>query len=815
MKTIKLAIRSILSFKTYSGINLLGLALSLACVITIFRYVYGEFTIDRFNKNIDRMYVTTREVSTDPGRVFYEGIKLSYWQEKTFSDPTKHSGVEKYAQFILYDNMKEEIELDNRKYDARILVADSNFLKITDYPVVYGVDRLSEPKSALITKSYANKLFGNQDPLGKTFLHSSGDELTITGIIGQTPTKTMLVFDVIISYHLSDDWRGNTLTLLLLYPGVDYKEINKQYAPYFDYWNRQMRFQLFPLSRVYFEKNIIDRGTFKQGNYNNMRVLMAIGFLILLVGIINYINIYTVVLLRRGRELSIKKVFGAGGRIILIQLLVENVLLTGIALMIALVIINAVQPFVANVLLLEQIPNIGFDALLSGALLVLLPVLTTLYPFFKHHYATPVNSLRNLDKIRGGSGRRVFLSFQYIITMLMIIVSLFFVNQLRFMLNTDPGFRTKDVINVSFKKFESYHKIIYITNFVRNPGGIRPVGKNEELDADRAKQAQERATAEEIAQKINACPLFTDWTTCDSPNKFTFSDFKFKYLDGEYKEIKFERVTENWLRLFDLKLKTGRLWDDLIDVSDPTALIVTESLLKMFGITDFSNAQLISENKLWIKDDVPAFRIVGVVKDLNYVHLSRKSIPVAFYYGIEGNVDSDVTVAIVPGRTQEAIAFLKKLHDETAGGEFTYSFLEDEIQEMYKEDKKIASVYSIFTFIAIFIAAMGLFSMSLFDIQQRRKEIAIRKINGATIAVIIRLLLKKYFWSLTISFVIAAPISLFAINRYLEDFANKAPVSWYLFAVAFILTAAVSLLTLIYQTQKAANQNPAEVVSRE
>ena len=813
MKTIKLAIRSILSFKTYSGINLLGLALSLACVITIFRYVYGEFTVDRFNKNIDRMYVTLN-FNTNTGEVFYEGSRFLNRRNKTFNEPTEHPGVERFSDFILYSDYIEEIELENRKYDARILVADSNFLKITDYPIVFGVEKLSDPKSALITQSYAKKLFGDQDPVGKTFLHASGDELTITGIIGQVSTKTMLTFDLIISYHLSDDWTHTPQTLILLYPGVDYKSINKQYESYFDFGSRTMRYQLFPLKRIYFDKSIIDHGTFKQGNYHYVSVLMAVGFLILLVGLINYINIYTVVVLCRGRELGVKKVFGAGGRFIFLQLLVENLWMTGLSLVIALVIIHATQPFVTNILMLEQVSNIRFDAILSGVLLFLLPVLTTLYPFLRYHYSSPIQSLQNIGTIRsGGILRNIFLSFQYITTMIMIVVSLFFVKQLRFMLNTDPGFRTKDIINVSFRKFQSYHRTIKITNYIKNAdGSITPTGKNDEYDAWRAKQDQDKATAEEIAQKINACPLFTGWTISSSPNKYGTYNLKFKNLDGEYKEIKLGYASDNWLRLFDIQLKEGRLWDGTEDDKNPKTFIVTESLLKMFGITDFNNAQLISKDKLWRMEDEPAYRIVGVVKDLNYLHLSQKSVPVALYYGKEGRVDSDVTVAIVPGRTQEAIAFLKKLHDETVGGEFTYSFLEDEMQEMYKEDKKIASVYSIFTFIAIFIAAMGLFSMSLFDIQQRRKEIAIRKINGATIAVIIRLLLKKYFWSLTISFALAAPFALFAINRYLEDFAHKASVSWWLFASAITLTAGISLLTLIYQTQKAANQNPAETI---
>jgi ABC-type antimicrobial peptide transport system permease subunit len=248
-------------------------------------------------------------------------------------------------------------------------------------------------------------------------------------------------------------------------------------------------------------------------------------------------------------------------------------------------------------------------------------------------------------------------------------------------------------------------------------------------------------------------------------------------------------------------------------------LIVTESVLKLFGITDFNSVTLQSEGRLFFNANTdwsasPLYRIVGVINDFDYLHLSQKPKPLALGYS-RGGFYNSLIAGIVPGRTQDAIEFLRNLYEETIGGEFSYSFVEDEIREMYKEDKKIAVIYSVFTLIAIFISALGLFSMSLFDIQQRRKEIAIRKVNGAEVYDIIRLLLKKYFWSLAISFVIAAPIALFAINRYLEGFANKAPVSWWLFAVAVVITAGISLLTLIYQTQKAANQNPAEVVKSE
>ena len=787
MKIIKLALRSILNFRTYSSINLLGLALSLACVITIFRYVYGELTVDRFNKNIDRIYVTTRETGTDPGNIEASGL-FNMNREKSFLNLQEHPGVELFSHFMWFEN--DEISVENTKYTSTVIVADSNFLKITDYPVVSGVHRLADPSSALITTNFAQKIFGKENPVGKTFKHSTGKILTVTGVIGKPSTKASLTFDLIVSYHLSN-WSRivHPQTYVLLYPGVDYRQINKQYESFSEKtaWQQPARYQLFPLSKLYFEKSISNYRVFARGNYSYVAVLMAVGALILLVGIISYINVYAVAVLRRGKELAIKKVFGAGRSNIFIQLFVENLLMTGLALFSSFVIVYLAYPFTANVLQLDQVSGFNFNLFMFFILLLTLPVLLTLYPFFRYYYSIPVNSLRNLDKVRGGGLRRMFLSFQYVITFVMIIVSLFFFKQLRFMLNTDTGYQTRDIIKVHFTIPESYDHILQIDG--------------------------------EIRQKMNACPLFTNWTYGQSPNEFPDKGWvSFKLPEGQFKAVNYKSVDESWFKLFDIHLKEGQLWDDQKeDGFWDYALIVTESVLKLYGITDIDNALLQPATRLWWDSERgdmrtnPPYRIVGVVKDFDYLHLSQKPDPVAFAYS-KRELDEQLLASIVPGRTQAAIAFLRKMHEETVGGEFSCSFVEDEVQAMYREDRKIASIYSLFTFIAIFVSALGLLSMSLFDLRQRRKEIAIRKINGATFHDIIRLLLKKYFWTITLSFIIATPIALLAIRRYLEDFAHKAPVSWWLFAIAMILTTGISLLTLLYQTRKAANQNPAEVI---
>ena len=820
MKIIKLALRSIRSFRAYSGINLLGLALSLACVITIFRYVYGELTVDRFNKKLDRIYVVTCERSNDIDKPSFSGLYQYGSGRVKFSDLAEHPGVEKASGVMWVED--DEIDVDNRIYNAITLVADSNFLQITDYTVTAGTANLSDPRSALITASFAKKIFGEQNPVGKTFLYSNGEQLTITGIIGQTPTKSTLTFDVLVSLHLSNDWNRWAQTFVLLYPGIDYRTINRQYSDFTERPNisYKERYQLLPLQKVYFANSIGNSGVFKQGYYNHVTVLIAVGILILLAGLINYINNYTVVVLSRGRELGVKKVFGAGKQAVCLQLLTENLLMTGAALILAYFIAYLINPFISNVLQLDLIPNVRFDLLLSVLFILFLPLLTTLYPFFRFYYSLPVNTLRNFENIRDGGGmRRVFLSFQYMITFVMIIVSLFFVKQLHFMLDADPGYRTNDIIKARFVKHQPIARSVKYTNvkFKIIDGMLYPDGPNEEMEAARIKEAKERLMAEqmaeEMAQKMNASPLITHWTYNRSPKDiYSEKSYLFKTPEGEYKEFNTLHADESWLRLFEFELKAGRFFDDQKDHDEEKNIIVSESFLKAMGITDINSTVLLAKNRYDEKEFTT--RIIGVINDYNYLHFSQQSTPIAMFFSTRRVESSQpLLAAIVPGRTHDAIAFLRNLHEERIGGEFEYSFIEDEVQEMYREDKKIASIYSVFTFIAILVSSLGLLSMSLFDIRQRRKEIAIRKINGATSSDVIRLLMKKYLWTLVISFVVATPVALFAINRYLEDFANKTPVSWWLFAVALITTVGVSLLTLISQTQRAAKRNPAEVIN--
>jgi ABC-type antimicrobial peptide transport system permease subunit len=802
MTILKIALRSLMHYKLYSVINILGLTMSLTCVIIISRYVYSELTVDSFNKKLDRIYITTWEESYVPGGLMYAGIL-----RPNLTDLSKHSGVEKRADFIQLSEMVD-ICFDNQTYNTNVFVADSSFLQILDFPIIVGAHNIFRPGETLITEAFAKKIFGKENPVGKKLHYPAiKKDLTVTGVIGKPRTKSSLSFDMLLysSKEEDVDWGDYgycNQTLILLYPGVHYEEINKQYGEWKDSsMQMDIRNQLYPYKNVYFGNKIDNYLKYAQGNYLYVIIISVVGVLLLLIGTINYINIYTVVIVRRNKEFGMKKVFGAEGYKVFFQLLLENMLLVALSLVLALGLAELVSPAIENILDFEQFPNAGFTCLLSLLLLFLLPLITSITPFIRYHYASPVQSLQSVRmNDKSLFSRQFFLTFQYFITMTMITISLFFVKQLHFMLHQDLGYRTQNIIIVPFIKYEH---IKYVHG-----------------DEYWATEAKLNSITDELKQKLDASTLIENWTACGLPPNEASRKFKFRNPGEELQTTTLIGTDENWFKLFEIQLLDGRLWDNNVDVWWANyVLIVSESTLKQFGITNYREAELDPSSVIWFptsdEDMNKPFQIVGVVKDFYIAHLSQKQYPIIIYCSKGIYPYTPIMASFAEGRRQEAIEFMRNLHDELIGGEFTYSFVEDEVAALYKEDKKVATICSVFTVIAILISILGLFGLSLFEIRQRRKEVAIRKVNGALTKEIIRLLLKKYFVLLGIGFAVSVPVALFAIHRYLENFAFQAPVSWWLFGIALAVTAAVSLLTLIYQTHKASNENPAEVLKSE
>ncbi|MDR1336053.1 MAG: ABC transporter permease, partial [Tannerella sp.] len=509
MKILKMALRALMHYKMYNLINLLGLALSLACVIIIARYVHGELTVEQFNRQADRIYITTTEDSNNPGKIRYAGI-TNWNNEKAFRDLSEHSGVERHALF--YREKEMDIQVDSRTYSTDVLIADTNYLQTVDYPVIAGVANLTRPEDAFITEACAEKFFGRENPVGKKLLFASiNRELTVAGVIGKPRTKTLQPFDLLVSSQLQERWMRMPQSLVLLYPGVNYRDINEQYSEFMEMvnWGYGVRYRLHPYRDVYFDRQVEDYHGYLHGNRTYVFVLSAVGILLLLTGILNYMNIYTVVILRRNREFGLKKVFGAEGRLVFAQLLFENLYLITASLLLAFGLVAAAGPVIQRFFEFEQYPDAAFDGWLALSLLLLLPILTGLAPYLRYRHAPPVQSLRAVAT--GGKSlfsRRFFLCFQYFITLTLIAVSLFFVKQLHFMLHKDLGYRTQNLVKATFLKNDH----------------MRTWDSREDRISEEEKR---KRISDRLKQKLDASPLVESWTWGQSPNKAA-GTFEFK-----------------------------------------------------------------------------------------------------------------------------------------------------------------------------------------------------------------------------------------------------------------------------------------------
>ncbi|MDR1169657.1 MAG: ABC transporter permease, partial [Prevotellaceae bacterium] len=708
---LKLALRTLLHYRMYSVINLLGMAISLACAIIIARYVHSELTVDGFNSKLDRIYMATAEYSNDPGAIRFSSI-FNPNSENSFDGIAANPGVEKHASFIRYSG--EDIVAEDHTYSTSLLVIDTVFLQILDYRVIAGVNNIRRPEDVIITEEFAAKVFGSEDPLGKTFDYPAiYSTLTVAGIIRTPAYKSILSFDMLVSSQLAKHWSYAANSLVQLYPEVNYREVNRRHSEFTEMTGQGygVRFQLFPYKDVYFAKHI---SGFAHGNRTYIFILSGIGILLLLTGLVNYVNINSVVMTRRNRELGMKKVFGAEGYRVFIQLLLENLMLIVASLVIAFLLAGEFGPFMEKSLGVMQYPNLQFDLRLSLTLALMLPVIVSAVPFLRYRYFSPVRSLQSVNA--GNKSlftRKFFLCFQYCLTVGLITVSLFFVKQLNFMLDRDLGFRTHDVISVTFVKnmYTIYDRML-------------------DEEEDIRMEIKRKAVLDELKQKLQASPLIENWSFGRFPTDINRRE-QFKVSGGgELQDVIVMGVDKDWFKLFDFSLLEGRSWDSEMDNIYTYNLIVSESTLKQFGITDWREDKLIPSRRFFFpswKDRhiIPTYSIVGVVTDCYTEHLSKQTSPTAFYFSNEHDGEP-VLASFAPERRQEVIEFMKNLHDELIGGEFTYSFIEDEMAKLYSDDKKIAVICTAFTGMAILISVLGLLGVSLFDIRQRRKEIAIR-----------------------------------------------------------------------------------------
>ena len=789
MKTLKYSWRFLMRSKSYTIINLLGLACSLACSIILMRYIHRELTVD--THCIDREHVYAICTNTEGNR----GLSgLKQYNYDTISIDNRF--VEAMATYIPLE--KDYVISGTNRIPARCLVTDSVFFQLFHYPIVQGKLSLTTPQSALLTEKYARKIFGNENPIGKILRYSNGKDITIEGIVGEPECKTTINFDIILSSKLSQHWERMNTELYRFLPGTDINAINKtgsvpRYINDPKYDTRTHTFSLISVKDIYWDGSLTDREPtmFLSGNRSHLIILSGVCLLLLLTGILNFINLYLVALLRRGKEYGLKKVFGVCGRTLFANIWIENTLLVLSALLVSWLIIE-IMSAPTEYLFDIHFSYTAFDGWLSASILLLLPVITSIYPYIKYNYTSPILSIRSIGvQSHSKHFRMFFLGAQYIITFLLVVLSLYFNRQLGMLLSTEPGFRTKNIMNVNLvyesKDFSSYTY---------------------------ESMQQRRQRVMQLDNELNACPFIELYEP--SYENILTPTFGTNYLNnkGEKVFLNIHYATPAFFKLYDIKVIEGEI-PDINKEDRRTVFVVNKAALKALGYTSINGVGVIEENQKKANANASLQPIVAVVEDYFEGHLTSGIKPTIYPVGARFSGDL-YQIAYTPGKKKEVIDFLRNLEYKLYGSEdFEYTFLEDDIKAMYTQDRQTATIYSIFAGMAIIISSLGLLGISLFDIRQRYREIAIRKVNGASAKDLYRLLFRKYITVLIIAFVIAIPLAYYLINTYTQDFAVRAPVSIDIFIISLLLVIIISLGTLAYQIQKAAYINPTQIMKTE
>lgn len=792
MKTITYALRFLMRSKSYTLINLLGLAFSLACSIILMRYIHRELTVD--SHCVDRENIYGVEIILEGNRSL-----SSVSNERHDSVCINESFIDSRTSIRIIEN--EHIVYQGQRHIGHVIATDSTYFDMFPYQVLQGSLSLSGPESALLTESFSKKIFGKENPIGKVLHYSNGKDIVVKGVLKEPSNKRSLQFDMILHKDLCKFW-GIMATDFIRFTSdeaIRQTNLSGQYPRYINphatQWDtRKFTFSLISVKDAYWDQTLMYQSAPNMsvsGNRFHLYVLIAICLLILLAGIVNFVNLYLAIMHKRSKIYMLRRVFGADGKALFQHIYAENFLIIAAAIFCAWLLIEISQLPVGRMLGTSFVYT-PFDAWLSLGILGLLPGIVSVYAFWQCRRRLPINTIRGIETISHRIGSRmIFLFAQYVMTFLLVIISFYFNKHLQFLLDTPPGFRTEGIIEA---------KLIYESN---DQGTYTPEYRKERMER-----------VEHIQRLLNQCPDIEKWTAV--PWSILGFDYKTNYSrgNGEIHQMNQMIVTPEFFEIFNIPLEEGSI--PKADDNDRTLYqLANRSAMKALGYTTCENAILYNESMRTLMPEHSTSVISGIVADYSDRHISLGIRPTI--YNITNYYPGDVyQIACQPGKEQAVIDYLKKVEKEVYNSEgFEYSMIADKVNQLYKEDRRIASIYSLFAGIGILIICLGLFGISLFDIRQRYREIAIRKVNGAKLKDLYQLLFRKYLAVLGTSFAVTVPLAYYLILQYTADFVIKAPIGIDIFVLALLLVAAISLGTLWWQIRKAANIDPATVIKTE
>jgi len=777
---LKSALRNIQKQKGYSLITLAGLTIGITCFVLISLYVRYEFSYDRFHtnaKNVYRVLVDTRETYMGKSQVTVTPGPLASAMQEEFPEVLKATKVESERVVMEYGG--------HRFAEDHIYYVDPAFLEIFDFPLLAGNPEraLATPNCLLVSKDMAEKYFGQENPMGQT-IHVDEKDYQITGVLANIPGNTHFRFDFLASFSSLVDLHGRDRiyswnrwsyrTYVLLHGQADPVYLENKLVDflkrnYSEDATQTLRLQSVADIHFYTKANFEIEPT---ADIRNVYLLSAIGFFILLIACFNYMNLSTARATSRAKEIGMRKVIGANRMQIIRQFLGESILFSLISFLFSMMLVKLLLPafrvfidrkletgFVHNgILMLTLLGLVLFIGLVSGSYPAL--VLSSFQP-------TAVLKGTRMPSSRSSSFfRNSLVVSQFAISAALIFCTVVVFNQLHFMRNKELGFVKDYVVTV--------------------PNPVR----GEETLKNKLRQSAhilDVASSDYLPHDISGAS-FGEW---DGHNP-------------EERLIVYRNwVDANFLSFYNIPVVQGRGFAEEYNDKEGQVYILNEAAVKAIGWDD-----PIGKRFGFSGEDEKGV-VVGVVKDFHFAPLHLNIEPLALTPNSE-RIDW-LSIKISPRNIPEILAFIERIwKGHSPEGDFSYTFLDDRLDRMYRTEKKLGKTFSIYAFIALFVACLGLFGLASFTTAQRTKEIGIRKMLGATEWNITLLTTKKIMALVLIANAIAWPVAYFAMQNWLQNFAYRVDIGVWIFALSATLSLAIALLTVSYQTIKAAIANPVD-----
>ncbi|MDB4901002.1 MAG: cell division protein FtsX [Mucilaginibacter sp.] len=791
----KIAFRNLLRNKSFSAINICGLAIGLAVCLLITLFVIDELSYDKYNLKADRIYRVNSDFKVN-GSLFEARETPGSMATNMLKD---YPGIEYAAR--IKNNGKILVKKDSQTLvELNSFYADDALFNVFTLPMIAGDPKtaLSQPYSLVISENIAKKYFKSTDVIGKTLYLNNTSNYKITGVIKNTPVQSHIHFSFIKSINEipginSGGWLSeNYITYMLLRPGITQKDLNhylkeatKKYAEAdlrqfihtsiadLDQKGDHFRFVTIPLTKIHLYSTLTNEQE-PSGNAEYVYIFIVIAIFILLIACVNFMNLSTARSAGRSKEVGVRKVLGSNRGTLIYQFLIESTLTSFIALIIALVLAVLMLPYF-NQLSGKQITLDLFSTIwllpCLLAIAVFLGLLAGTYPAFFMSAFQPIQVLKG--KLSAGFKnsilRNSLVVFQFSTVIILIVGTLVIYSQLNYIRNKKLGYNREQVL------------------VLQNTASLY-------LHAKSFKEEVLKLAGVKLGTMSSYLPT--------TPNNDTEVYGKDAGMSpGQSTALETWDVDEDYIPALGMQMAAGRNFSKEM-LTDSSAIIINETAAKMLGYGNPLNKNLYKGSK-------HPYHIIGVVKDFNSSSLRSKIAPLVFQLNLDrGGMAFRIETKNIPFLVSQIQTLYHNADANMADQPFTYSFMDDDFDHLYRSEQNTGKIFVSFAFFAILIACLGLFGLVTYAAEQRTKEIGIRKVLGASVSSIIGMLSGDFLKLVVIAAVIAFPIAWWAMNKWLQDFAYRTSISWWVFAVAGLLAIIITVVTVSFRAIKAALMNP-------